>query len=64
MIEDLADSLLREWMPVTHGYENMRVERIAQLALEPAGLEFGQLADRRPATNLGIVLLDSLGTPR
>jgi hypothetical protein len=64
MIEDLADSLLREWMPVTHGYENMRVQGIAQLALQPAGLEFGQLADRRPATNLGIVLLDPPGTPR
>jgi hypothetical protein len=29
MIQNLADSLLRERMPVTHGNENLRVERIA-----------------------------------
>jgi len=51
-------------MPVTHGYENMRVERIAQFAFEPAGLKFRQLAEGRPAANLGIVFLDSPGTPR
>jgi hypothetical protein len=51
-------------MPVTHGYENARLERIAQLAFEPAGLKFGQFAEGRPAANQGIVFLDSLGTPR
>jgi hypothetical protein len=51
-------------MPVTHGYENTRLERMAQLAFEPAGLKFRQFAEGRPAANLGIVFLDSPGTPR
>jgi hypothetical protein len=64
MFQNLVDSLLGKRMPVTHGYENMRVERIAQLAFEPAGLKFRQFAEGRPAANLGIVFLDSPGTPR
>jgi hypothetical protein len=42
----------------------MRVERIAQLAFEPASLKFRQFAEGGPAANLGIVFLDSPGTPR
>jgi hypothetical protein len=50
-------------MPVTHGYENAGLERIAQLAFEPAGLKFRQFAEGRPAANLGIVFNDGRRNP-